>query len=133
MNNWNRDLTIKITDDENENETVGEIVIHGVEGEAEEKITLDEIKACAKYFGDQIGNASEMFGDDEYGMAFFLAFRAEAIQRGGELKVNMLDTIPIMHKWLTLEATMYLHEKMKKKWEIRDESIDKLTRHNDNA
>lgn len=132
MNNWNRDLTIRITD-ENENDVVGEIVIHGVEGEADERITLDEIKACAKYFGDQIGNASEMLGDDEYGMAFFLAFRAEAIQRGGELKVNMLDTIPIMHKWLTLEATMYLQEKMKKKWEINDESVDKLFGNNGDA
>lgn len=115
MNNWNHDLTIKITD-EDENDVVGEIVIHGVEGEADERITLDEIKACTKYFGDQIGNAGEMLGDDEYGMAFFLSFRAEAIQRGGELKVNMLDTIPIMQKWLTVEALMYLQEKMKKKF-----------------
>ena len=107
-NSWNHDTHIKFTD---EGEVFEEVVLHGVDGEADERITLEEIKACTKWFGDSI---QDIFNDKEYSMALCLSLKAEAIQRGGKLEVNMLDTIPIMHKWLTRETMEYLKIKTEK-------------------
>ena len=121
-NTWNKDTHIVITNDDEaygEVGTVGEIIIHGVEGEVDKQITLEEIKACAKYFTEQIGDFGVLLGDAEYGMAMYLSFKLEAIQRGGKLEVNMLDSIPIMHKWVEMEALKYLHTKLSKKLGVK--------------
>jgi hypothetical protein len=113
-NAWNRDTHIRITDDD---EVIEEFVMHGIEGEADEKITLQDIKTCVKYFGALI---DDLLDDVEYSMALRLAFQEEAIQRGGKFECNMLDTIPLMNKWLTDEAAEYLKDKIAKRLGIED-------------
>ena len=113
MNSWNHDT--HIIDSEDGTDIA---VIHGVAGEPDEKITLEEIKVCAKFFGCSIGEITNVVGDMESAMGIYLSLKAEARQQGnGEIEVNMLDMIPIMHKWLTDEALLYLHEKMKRQVE----------------
>ena len=84
-------------------------VIHACEGVADEQITLEEIKACTKYFGTRI---QQIWPGQEYNMAFYLAMHKEAAQRGGKLDVSMLDTIPIMSKWCTREALTYFFKEV---------------------
>lgn len=84
-------------------------MIHACEGVADEQITLEEIKACTKYFGTRI---QQIWPGQEFNMAFYLAMHKEAAQRGGKLDVSMLDTIPIMSKWCTREALTYLFKEV---------------------
>lgn len=108
-NYWEHDTKIIFTDD-NKNEGV---TIHGVKGKVDEKITLQDIKTCAKYFGYIV---SESFDDIEYGMAIYLSIKKEAIQRGENIEVSMLDTIPIVHKWVEEEALKYFRDKYKEQF-----------------
>jgi len=109
-NRWEHDTHIKFTD---EGETFEDVVIHGVQGEPDYQITLDDIRECIggmdkKYHG--------VTGDTEYDVAMVLALSAEGQQRGESIKINMLDMIPIVHKWIEPKTLKYLQNKMEKKY-----------------
>jgi hypothetical protein len=55
-------------------------------------------------------------GDTEYDVAMALALSAEGLQRGESIKVNMLDMIPIVHKWIEPKTLKYLQNKVEKKY-----------------
>lgn len=108
--NWEQDKKILLTE---EGETIDEVIVHGVDGEADHQITLKEIRTCMRYFGDVIGEWNSIFNyDAEFGMASYLALKQEAKQSGKQqIEVNMLDMIPIRQKWLSPETTKYFHDK----------------------
>ena len=101
---------IKFDWDEDTEELTGDekitITFEPVEGEADRKITLEDIKSCAKFFNGAVDNNVGL--TDEFSIAIFLALNEESRQRGELVECSLLDTIPIMHKWLTTEALDYL-------------------------
>ena len=108
--NWEKDARILLTE---KGDAIDEVIVHGVKGEADHQITLEEVRTCMRYFGDVIGWWNTAFNHDaEFGMASYLALKQEAKQRGQEqMEVNALDLIPIRQKWLTSEAVKYFHDK----------------------
>ncbi len=106
---WNNDRHFQLTDDNGE--ILDDLVIQGVEGEPDKRISIQDIRTCVKYFGNDI---NDIFDDIEYSMAAYLAVKAEGRQKNKDMNVSLLDTIPLMSKWLTPNAHNYLLEKRAK-------------------
>ena len=81
------------------------------EVEESEKITLPELKICAKHFHYMI--PIQCFDDDELNMAMYLAGIREGKRRGKEkFEISALALSFLMAKWCSLDTMEYLQKKV---------------------
>ena len=80
------------------------------EVEESEKITLPELKVCAKNFPRL--NPIQLFDDDELNMAMYITGLREAKRRGKEkLEISAMGLSFLMAKWCSLDTMEYLQKK----------------------
>ena len=80
------------------------------EVEESEKITLPELKICAKNFPHL--NPIQLFDDDELNMAMYITGLREAERRGKEkLEISAMGLSFLMAKWCSLDTMEYLQKK----------------------
>jgi hypothetical protein len=81
------------------------------EVEESEKITLPELKSCAKYCHHMI--PIQCFDDDELNMAMYLAGIKEGKRRGKEkFEISAMALAFLMAKWCSLDTMEYLQKKV---------------------
>ena len=86
---------IKFNWDDNTEELTGDesvtITFEPVEGLADRKITLQDIKSCAKYFTGVVEDTVGL--NNEFSIAIYLALKEESRQRGYMVNCSLLDSI----------------------------------------
>lgn len=81
------------------------------EVEESEKITLPELKSCAKYCHHM--QPIQCFSDDELNMAMYLAGIREGKRRGKEkFEISAMALAFLMTKWCSLDTMEYLQKKV---------------------
>lgn len=82
------------------------------EVEESEKITLPELKVCAKYCHQM--HPIQCFDDDELNMAMYLSGIREGKRRGKEkFEISAMALAFLMTKWCSLDTIEYLQKKIR--------------------
>ena len=87
-------------------------IIYSHTFEESEKITLPELKVCAKYCHQM--HPIQCFDDDELNMAMYLSGIREGKRRGKEkFEISAMALAFLMAKWCSLDTIEYLQKKIR--------------------